>query len=316
MKIKKMTPYFLLMVSVVAVAFAVILVRLSEVDPSATLMWRMFLSFALLLPTCFWPRKKKNENTEAPSIKHWALLLFSSALFALDLLANHWAVMKTSVANTSLLMNLSPLFVFAISCLFLKEKIRLGKFVFMGVILFGGSLLIRESMALQKETLLGDGLAVLSAFFYALYLLFTKYLRESFKSTTIILVNSLVCWILLAPVVFLTSDPLLPVSLNGFLMIAGLAIISQIFGHGLMAYAIKSVNVSFAALTSLLRPFMAIFLAWIFLHETMSFAQWFGGAIIILGLYGFNRSDRSVEKEKADPSIKERPALKVLKAKG
>lgn len=49
-------------------------------------------------------------------------ILLSGLLFCGDMLANHWAVRMTSVANTSLLMNLTPVFVIVIAYLLLRER--------------------------------------------------------------------------------------------------------------------------------------------------------------------------------------------------
>ncbi|WP_051870912.1 EamA family transporter [Campylobacter iguaniorum] len=116
----KFIPYFALIISIFGIASAPIFVVLSDVNPTVTLMLRMFLSSLIVL---FLPIFGKFEITHSVSkFKLFFLIFLSSIIFCLDLLSNHWAFVLTSVTNATLLMNLTPFFTLLISFMSLKEK--------------------------------------------------------------------------------------------------------------------------------------------------------------------------------------------------
>jgi drug/metabolite transporter (DMT)-like permease len=116
----------LLVLSASAVAAAPILVRVSEVGPTATLWLRMGVALLILLTPIGGHDDAAPDEPTVGQRPGPARLLFgivlSGFLFCGDMLANHWAVRMTSVANTTLLMNLTPVFVIAIAYLFLRER--------------------------------------------------------------------------------------------------------------------------------------------------------------------------------------------------
>src|SRR5262245_55222951 len=97
-----------LAVSCLGIAAAPILVRVSETDPPTTLWLRMLLVCAVLLAAR--PRRQIGSRQPA-SAATLGCLMAASVAFALDLLCFHLAVVRTSVANTALLGNISPLIV-------------------------------------------------------------------------------------------------------------------------------------------------------------------------------------------------------------
>lgn len=286
-------PYLALALSVVGIASALIFVRISEVDPTATLMLRMVVASMIVTATpILGPWHSKTETPAASSRRRLALLLGASGVvFTLDLLANHWAVVLTSVANTTLLMNTTPIFTLVIAAVVFGEVVSRRKIAAMAVAIAGGTMLVGESVYLEGATsnIVGDGLAVLSAILYATYLNMTKGLRGHLSARTINLFNSLVCAGLLLPVVLATSEAALPQTFWGYAIIVALAVFSQILGHGMMAYALHYVEAGLASMTSLLRPAVSVLLAWVFLGEPLSLLQAAGGVLILVAVYAFGR---------------------------
>ncbi|MFF1925213.1 DMT family transporter [Streptomyces sp. NPDC058221] len=280
-----------LAVSIVGIGSAFIFVRRSEVDPTATLMLRM-LAASMMIGAVLAPRSAAVRVRDIRG-RDVGLLVLASVVSGLDLLANQWSVSYTSVANAAFLMNASPVFVLLFAWLVYRERVALMKLVAVAVAVAGGTFVVAGGGDRAPSSLhaFGDGLALTSAALYAVFLLMTKHLRERIPTSVIMLTNSLVIMVMLAPVAVLTSEPLLPKSAAGYALIFGYALVSQLLGHGLMTYALRTVDPALASMSGLLRPVVAAALAWLILDEGMDSLQFLGGAVMLLAFYCFQRAD-------------------------
>ncbi|GFM58511.1 membrane protein [Pseudomonas cichorii] len=293
---KSVLPVLALIVSTIGVASAIAFVKLSEVDATSTLMLRMFIAGGMAYAFTALPSgRNQDAETIAPGRSRramLALLLLSGVVSCIDLLSNHWAVKLTSMANTSILMNLSPVFVALLSFVFLKERIGTYQVLALILSIAGACLLVFDgssSLTFSSQGVTGDLLALNSALFYAIYLILIKSLRDCFSSRKIIIWNSFTCALLLLPVALLTSQQILPDTLYGWLVIALLALISQLLGHGLMAYALRHVDVVLASISALARPVVAILIGFFFFDEKLAALQWVGVAAVLVGVWWYKR---------------------------
>ncbi|MBT5647925.1 MAG: EamA family transporter, partial [Rhodospirillaceae bacterium] len=102
-----------LFVGAVTIAFAPILVRLSEVGPSATGFHRFLLAIPLYWAmTATLPRATVAEGSERPtSVRDFVLIAMAGVYLAADVAVWHYSIQMTSVANSTLLANVAPVFV-------------------------------------------------------------------------------------------------------------------------------------------------------------------------------------------------------------
>lgn len=95
---------------------------------------------------------------------------------------------------------------------------------------------------------------------------------------------------LVAATVF-TGESFLSESLTGWSMIICLAIVAQVLGQGLAAYAIANLPVSFTSVAFLGEPIVAAILGWLILSEVLSPLQIAGCIIILCGLWLVQRQN-------------------------
>jgi drug/metabolite transporter (DMT)-like permease len=284
--------YAALAVSTIGVGSALIFVRLSQVDPTATLMLRMTAAGVMVGAATV--SSGQVTSWSAVSFRDLGLVVISSIVSGADLLANQWSVIYTSVASTALLINLSPVFVLLLSWLVLRKRTSLSRLAALALAIAGAGLVVKgggESPSLPPNHLLGDGLAVLSAFLYAVYLLMTKNLRSRTPTSLLMFGNAVVIAVMLLPVALATSSPVLPPGLEGYLIVLGYALVSQLLGHGMMAYALRTVDTGLASLSALLRPVVAMVLGWLILAEAVGALQLAGAAVVLAGLAWFTVVD-------------------------
>ncbi len=273
-----------LLVGAVGIAFAPIFVRLSELGPSATAFHRLFFA---VLPLWLWMQLEARGPAppSRPSSTRDVLgLVVAGLFFAGDLAVWHWSLRFTSVANATLFANFAPIFVTIGAWLFLRERITVTFVVGLVLALLGASLMIGVSFGFGPQHVLGDGLGLLTAVFYAGYILSVKHLRAIFSTATIMTWSGFVTCIALLPIALLSGEGLIASSLYGWAVLVALAWISHVGGQGLIAYGLAHLPASFASVTLLLQPATAAVLAWIILDEPLGSLQATGGMLVLLGI--------------------------------
>ena len=271
---------FALFAGAMFIALSPIWVRVSEVGPTASAFWRVFLAVPLLWILFF----SLKTNEKKINVPHGPFLLAGLA-FAGDLAFWHWSIQYTSVANSTLLANLASLFVTLAAWLLWKQRPS-GLFLAgLAAALLGTSLLVRASLGFSPTALLGDGLGVVTAMFYAWYLLQVKGLRDRGVATLqLMAMTTTITAVILLPVALASGEPLLPQTDTGWLKLLGLAWISHAAGQGLIAYALAHLPAAFSAVGLLLQPVIAAGFAWLLLAEPLSAMQCAGGAVVLFGI--------------------------------
>src|SRR5262245_43470824 len=93
-----------------AIAFAPILVRLSDTGPVASAFWRCALAAPLLMLMMLAPSASESPSPSGEGRGGGRIplryLIASGLFFAADLGVWHWSIIFTSVANSTLLANL------------------------------------------------------------------------------------------------------------------------------------------------------------------------------------------------------------------
>jgi drug/metabolite transporter (DMT)-like permease len=274
----------------VCIALSPIWVRVADVGPTASAFWRVTLAVPLL-----WILFAFNSKDRKPLDKAQILPLLAAGLaFTGDLAFWHWSIKYTSVANSTLLANLASIFVTLAAWLLWKQR---PSGLFLGGLaaaLLGTGLLVRASLGGSPTALLGDGLGVVTAMFYAWYLLSVKGLRERGAATLqLMAVTTTLTAALLLPVALASGEALLPQGAEGWLKLLGLAWISHAGGQSLIAYALAVLPAAFSAVGLLLQPAMAAVFAWLLLGEPLSALQCAGGAVVLFGIYLAHRGRRA-----------------------
>jgi drug/metabolite transporter (DMT)-like permease len=271
------------------IALSPIWVRVSDVGPTASAFWRVCLAVPLLWVLLF-SLKTKETKKIAPQ---FPLLAAAGIAFAGDLAFWHWSIQYTSVANSTLLANLASIFVTLAAWLLWKQRPS-GLFLAgLAAALLGTGLLVRASLGASPRAPLGDGLGVVTALFYAWYLLSVKGIRSRGVATIeLMAVTTTVTAAILLPVALASGEALLPQSPTGWLVLLGLAWISHSAGQGLIAYSLAHLPAAFSAVGLLLQPVIAAAFAWALLDEQISATQIAGGAMVLVGIFLAQRSTR------------------------
>ncbi|MGH8511045.1 MAG: DMT family transporter [Gammaproteobacteria bacterium] len=269
-----------LIAGALCIGFAPIFVRLVDVGYTAAAFWRVALSVPVLW-LLWYPRRQRDSEGSSARLR-W--LWLSGVFFAADLAVWHQSIRFTSVANATLLANLSPLFVSAGSVWLFNDRINARFLTGLALALTGSTVLVADSFTVSVQTVRGDCFGVAAAVFYSGYLLGVSRLRRHASTVEVMWWSTLACAAALLPVVLLLDEPLWPQSGRGWAVLLGLAFVCQIAGQGLIAYALAHLPTSFSSVTLLVQPIAAAVFAWVLLAEPFGAQQALGGAIVLAGI--------------------------------
>lgn len=281
-------PLIALILGGMAIGGSPIFVRLSEIGPMATAFWRVALA---LVPLFVFSCLAGNPAAVKPAgLKDCLALALPGVFLALDLIAWHASIHVTSVANATLLANLAPVFVTVVGWMFLGATVRRPFIIGLAVAAVGVVVLKGGVSGFGNGDVRGDALAALAAVFYAGYILSVGRLRGRFDTLRVMLWSTVSAALCILPVVFILEDQFFPVTMFGWAMVFGLAMISHAGGQVAITYALAYLPAAFSSLTLLLQPVVAALLGVAVLNEAISFQQGLGGLIVLFGIFYARRT--------------------------
>lgn len=260
-----------------------IFVRLSEVGSASTAFWRLALA---LIPLLLLAKKGRDEGQlRQKTLGDRFIISLPGFILGAELVAWHMSLHMTSVANSTLLVNMAPVFVALISWLVFKKRPSPLFALALAVTICGVLVLKGGPDALTGGQLLGDGIAVFAAILYAVYILLLGHARSRFATPDIMLWSTSAGALVVLPFAIATEPTLLPLTLAGWAVLCALSWVSQAGGQSLIAWALAFLPVTFSSLTLLLQPVVAAILAWLLLGEALSIIQATGGLIVLAGIW-------------------------------
>lgn len=287
-----------------ALSFAAIFIKLSEVEigPNATVFNRLWIATIVLWLWQELARIRQSPEdligtaqTSTPTYREKGLLILVAIVSSASVIFWAWSITQTSIANSTVLRNLTPLFTNLGGWLIFNQRFE-RKFI-LGTILavVGGIALGWGDWKADRELLMGDGLALLAAVFYAINLLIIGSVRGKFDTTTILLWRCGFGALFVFPLAWFIEGSLFPDSWQGWLIVIAFAVICQVIGQGLLIYSLKQFSSSFVAIFLLSEPIITAILAWIIFDQNLS---WFNGIVfglILFGIYLAKSSNSSVK---------------------
>jgi drug/metabolite transporter (DMT)-like permease len=266
-----------------AIGFAGILMRLSDVSPLASAFWRVALAAPLLWLWAITVRAR--DQADGMRTDFARVLLLAGFFFASDMGIWHLSLHYTTVSNATLLSNLAPV-VIAL-WMWGVHRTRFSRVFIVGLVLAlaGAILLVGPNALLGDARLLGDGLGLSTAAFYAGYQLAVKDARSQYSTARLMAWSTSVTALFLLPFALAMPGQFWPAEAAGWLPLLGLALVAQIGGQTVISYAFAHLPVSLSSVSLLIQPLTAAIAAWILFQEVLGPVQIGGGLLLLLGIY-------------------------------
>ena len=274
-----------LMAGACVLGLSPVLVRLTETGPAAAGFWRL----ALALPALALMARRTEAKARGPS----RLALVAGLMFALDLTFWHYGIKYTSVANATVLSNLTPVVVTAFAWAFLKERPR-PLFLLAVAVAVGGAVL----MGLQRKGApglnppLGDLLSAITTLWYAFYMLAVSAARRNESASAVMFWSSLAAAPLMLAAAALLGEQISPATLAGWAACLGLAFV-HVAGQGAIAWAMGRLPAATASVTVLIQPVVAAALGLALFAELLTPLQTLGGLTALAGVVLAQQASRA-----------------------
>lgn len=284
---------FLIFLAICFLATGGIFVKLSPLPPINTGFYRVLFSIPMLLPFI------KKSDLQSLSYKQVVTIVLAGAFLAGDLTFWNSSFSYTTVANSNLLVNLTPFTVIPVSYFLFKEKMT-PKFLLGGLVtLLGVFVLMANKVTVSPERLLGDSMSLGASVFYAMFMITVYKLRDTVKSNVIMFLSAFGTLLVLAAVIFFTESFYVPKNFEELWPLLALALVSQILGQGLLAYCLGKVNASLSSLITLSQPVVAALYAWVIFQEHLNLQSIIAIIITLTGVYlaKTQTSNKFVEEE-------------------
>ena len=292
-QLKSAQNFFILCLGASLIGLAPVFVRWSELSPSWSLFYRMFLAlpFLALINLYF----NRSAAFKLKSRKHLLLVLVASLAFAGDMSSWHWSLEFTSVANATIFVNTASIYMMIFAVLIFKESVS-RRFMLSFVLTFIGVIgLIYFSNIKTESALIGDGIALVAAFLYAAYLLIISRLGEE-SSINIIFYTTLFTGIFGLIFALFESKDFLPNSSFQFYNLLAMAILCQVGGQFFITHSLPKIKASFGSIGLLMQPIVATIFGAIVFYEYLNFIQLSFVILALVGIY-FARLEIQPAKE-------------------
>jgi drug/metabolite transporter (DMT)-like permease len=284
-----------LLVGSCALALGPWFVRLSGVGPVAAGFWRLALALPFLLVVA----GLLGQPVHWPGRKLTAITLVAAFFFAADLAAWHTGIHMTKLANATLFGNTSSL-IFAVWGLWLaRRKPSRAQALALTFACIGAALLMGSSAELSARNLKGDLLTLFAGILYTGYLIAVQRVRRSLAPLPMLFIASLFGAAMLLPVSLLLGEQIIP---QNWTFVVILALSSQVFGQGLLVYAIGALSPVVVGLTLLTQPAISALVGWLAYGETLSPLDWLGAAAIAAALVLVRLPERGLRMPVEQPS--------------
>lgn len=281
-------PYLALLIGVIAVSTSAIFVKLSSAPAPIIATYRLLFSVLLTVPFLFWTRGVLRELVRLKR-KQWLLVTCSGAFLASHFLLWFESLQYTSVASSTVLVTLQPLFAFLGGYLLFHERLRLLALAG-GFLAIAGSFIIGwGDFRIGGMALWGDILALLGAMTVTGYFLIGQYVRQAMSLTAYTLAVYSITTLFLVGYDLLFGYPLIGYPLADWGWFFCLALIPTLLGHSIFNWAIKWLSTSTISMSILGEPVGTAILAYFILDEKLTGPQWIGGGVILFGIFLFIR---------------------------
>lgn len=218
----------------------------------------------------------------------WGTVL-AGLFFALDLAVWNTALLYTSAATSTLLGNLSTIWVSLGALFIFHESLKRRFWAGMIIALVGVAIVVGRDFFDHPDLSWGDLLSIASSLFYAGYILATNRVRRNLGTMHFMWINSAAATVMLLAYVLVTGQQVWGFSANQWWALIALGLISHALGWMAINYALGHLPAPLTSVSLLSQPVITALVAVPLLGEILNINQIGGGLLVLFGIYIVNR---------------------------
>lgn len=278
---EKARPYIAIIIGVASVSMSAIFVKLANAESAVIAFYRMFFSILIMSPLFF---LKYRGEIKLLHRKDWIFSTIAGIFLAFHFILWFESLNYTSVASSTVLVTLQPLFAFIGTYIFFKEKVSLQSIVAGSIAIIGSFLISWGDFLVSGSALYGDLLALIACALITGYLLFGQDVRQRLSLITYTMVVYSVSTICLFFYVLIAGQSFGPYEPTDWFWFSLLAIVPNLLGHTLFNWSLKWVSTNTISVAILFEPVGAAILAYFVFAEKLIASQIVGGLIVVGGI--------------------------------
>jgi len=274
----EVSPWLYLLLGIVCIAFSAIFVKMAAIDGVSAAFYRVTIATVFLLPYYLVKRRSQFKWRQA------GLAFLCGIFFASDVSMWYVAIMRTDATISTLLGNLAPLWTGMLGFLF--YRLKPNKFYWIGTIiaLSGVVVLLGYQNVFHMKVNSGFYLAISASVFYALYLLSSNVVRQSFDTVSFMMFTLLGSVFASFIYTQITHAPLWGFSNHTWMALFAMGLFSHLLGWMVINYALGHIPSTEASLALLSQSVCTALLATVILGEHIGLHQIMGGLIVLSGI--------------------------------
>jgi drug/metabolite transporter (DMT)-like permease len=283
----------------VATATAVIAIKASTVHPALLAAYRLFLACAILGVPFYLEARRRGFTRTWSEVRHSVL---PGAFLAVHFISWNLAARNTLASNASIIVNTLPAVTPILVYFMTRELVTRRELAGTAVALSGVVLLAVGSARFSPDTLLGDGLALGSMLFLAVYLVLARRNNRGQPIVVYLFPMYLSAGVLcLAATLVLRPDFDAPTTVN-VLATLWLAAVPTVIGHSLVNLSMRRLPSQLVTLSQLTQFVYATILAYLLFGEVPRPVFFPAAAMIALGVVIVIGARRRKAENKGKPS--------------
>ena len=275
--------YCILFFGVFALSTSAIFVKIAHITPAIISFYRLFFAALILLPLLLF---NQNNRSELKTItrRQWGFGFISGLFLAAHYVLWFESLQYTSVASSTVIVTLQPLFSMIGGYFLFKERFTRGAVIGCLIAISGSIVIGWQDFKISGEALYGDILAFIAAGIITAYFFISQYVRKdlSLIPYSIISYGSSACF--LGVFAYMQNESFIHYSTQTWLYFFGLAFIATILGQTIFNWLLKWMSATVISMSILGETIGTCILAYFILNETISLQQGLGITVIFIGL--------------------------------
>jgi drug/metabolite transporter (DMT)-like permease len=277
-----------LLIGIIAISLSSIFIRWSSAPVSIMAMYRLLIMNVFMLPFLAFHR---HEITRISALI-WFKLIVSGVALGLHFLFWMESLRWTSVASSTTILTLEPIFVMVGSLWIFRQKITRAALVGMIIAIVGASLIGWGDLSFSGTALQGDLLSLLGTLTIVVHMLIGKSLRMHMSAFVYSFFVFLFAGLILAVYNSIQGYSFTAYPSKEWGIFLLLALVPTLMGHYLFNWLLKYMNATSVSMTILGEPIGATILAYFILGEHITLFQAIAGCILLLGVAFFIRGSK------------------------
>ncbi|WP_410982525.1 DMT family transporter [Bacillus cereus] len=275
--------YAILFFGVFALSTSAIFVKLADAPAAISAFYRLFFATIMLVPFLLISKKNRNELCSL-SKKQWGLGLLSGLFLAAHYVLWFESLHYTSVASSTVIVTLQPLFSMIGGYFLFKERFSKGA-VLGCLIAIAGSIVIGwQDFQISGKALFGDILAFIAAGIITAYFFVGQHVRKKLSLVPYSVISYGSSSLFLGIFAFSQKTSFFNYSTQTWWSFIGLALIATILGQTIFNWLLKWLSTSVISMSILGETIGTCILAYYILDEVISLQQGIGIVLILIGL--------------------------------